>query len=543
MSLLEIQNLTIAHQNTPLVKGISFTLEKGKTTCIIGESGSGKSLTALAIMDLLPPTLALQADKLPHPKRGTEAGMIFQEPLTALNPVIPIGKQIEEMFTLHTKLDSNQRKKEVLTLLGKVKLPNPETIIHAYPTQLSGGQRQRVMIAMALALKPKLLIADEPTTALDITTQTEILKLLKELQQEMGMAILFITHDFNVVETIADHVLVMHQGEIVEEGNFKAIFKKPKQVYTKKLIAATPKLTLNKKPKKVTEPLLEVQGLGHQFTAHSKSAFTLFPQKKTVLKDVSFTLHKGETIGIVGESGCGKSTLSKCILHLYTPTSGKVTIHGSSLEKKPNVLGGMKFLFSKKRGNVERIKTYVRPAKVEENEKFAQIRRLVQMVFQDPFSSLNPRMRVGDSIAEGLRAHKMLPEDEIRPYVEELLQQCQLPIDSFDRYPHHFSGGQRQRICIARALAMKPQVIIADEAVSALDVSIQREILALLQTLKEQYGLSYLFISHDLRVISEIADKVFVMYQGKIVEQGTVKEVFTKAKHPYTQQLVSSVTA
>lgn len=518
MALLKIDNLNITHKNTPLVKNISLTVNAAKTTCIIGESGSGKTLTALSIMGLLPPTLTVNGNFCLNDKkidstqiknlRGNEVSMIFQEPLTALNPVISIGKQIEEVFILHTKFSKNERKKKVLSLLKKVCLPNPKTIINAYPSQLSGGQRQRVMIAMALALKPNLLIADEPTTALDVTTQAEILELLKNIQQEMGMAILFITHDFAVVKNIADNVLVMNNGEIVEQGTLKGIFNRPKQAYTKQLLAATPKLTTAKKIAiQKNEPLLEITNIHNSFTAHQKNIFSLFPKKVPVLKNVSFTLYKGETIGIVGESGCGKSTLSKCILNIHTPSSGVIAFNGEDIQKD-----------------------------------IPELRKHVQMVFQDPFSSLNPRMYIGDSIAEGVRAHNIFPEIKIRDYVESLLRQCGLPSDSFYRYPHNFSGGQRQRICIARALAMKPDIIIADEAVSALDVSIQKQILELLNDLKQKHNLSYIFISHDLRVISQISDKVLVMHKGKIVEHGTVHKVFTNPKHSYTKKLLSSVT-
>jgi peptide/nickel transport system ATP-binding protein len=501
MTLLHVKNLTISHQEKTLVKDISFEIEKGKTTCIIGESGSGKSLTALAIMGLLPPALTMHGDA-----RFEKASIIFQEPLTALNPVIRIGKQIEEVFIIRGGFSKKERREKVISLLKKVRLPNPENIINAYPSQISGGQRQRVMIAIALAMKPQLLIADEPTTALDVTTQKEILALLNAIQKETGMAILFITHDFTVAENIAENVLVMHQGKLVEQGKLKIIFKSPKQDYTKKLLEATPKLNTAKKPLKKTKPLLKVEKLSNTFTVHQKHALSLFPKKMLMLQNISFTLHQGETVGVVGESGCGKSTLSRCILDLYHPTEGKVIFEG-------------------------------------EQHDIAHRRRFIQMVFQDPFSSLNPRMVIGDSIAEGMRAHQLYPETEIRSRVETLLEQCYLPKNSFDKYPHHFSGGQRQRICIARALAMNPKIIIADEAVSALDVSIQKQVLELMEELKHQHNLSYLFISHDLRVISQISDKVLVMHKGEIVEHGSVNQIFTKPKHAYTKKLLSSATA
>ena len=507
--MLNIKNLNIFYNGNSLVNNISFDIHTSKTTCIIGESGSGKTLTALAIMDLLPKAIKMSAEFNFIDKNkyviGKDISMIFQEPLTSLNPVITIGKQMEEVFILHTNLSGQQRKKEVLRLLDKVCLPSPESIINAYPAQLSGGQRQRVMIAMALSLKPKLIIADEPTTALDITTQSEILKLLKDIQQEMGMAILFITHDFSVVENIADEVLVMNKGNIVESGNINNVFKHPKNDYTKKLISATPKLNTAKRPAiKNQEVLLEVKNIQHDFTAHSNNIFSLFPKKNPVLKNISFKLHKGETIGIVGESGSSKSTLVRCILNLYTPKSGEVFYKNKNIQ-----------------------------------ENISEFRKNIQMVFQDPFSSLNPRMTIGESIGEGLKAQNICSKLEVRKKVEELLEQCKLAKDSYFKYPHHFSGGQRQRICIARALALKPDIIIADEAVSALDVSIQKDILELLNDLKQIHNLSYLFISHDLRVVSQISDKVMVMHKGEIVENGTVNQVFCKPKHSYTKKLLA----
>ena len=525
MRVLDIQNLQVAAGEKPLVKGISLQVDAGKTLCLVGESGSGKSLTAYSIMGLLPGGLSITEGTLTFdgkdlrtltPRqyrslRGREMAMVFQEPLTALNPVMRVGEQVAEVFKIHTPLTHAQRYAAVLELFEKVQLDDAPRRYDAYPHELSGGQRQRVMIAMALALKPKLLIADEPTTALDVTVQGEILQLIKNLQSEMNMAVLFITHDFGVVEKIADSVAVMEHGKLVEQGSVAEVVRKPKQAYTQKLVAAMPRLVVDKPlpPPVKGEPLLQVEKLDMQFTLQNAGLFT---RKKTfqALKNINFTLHPGETLGVVGESGCGKSTLARCLIRLYQPNGGRVVFQGKAIQ-------GL-------RGKALRA-----------------MRRDMQMIFQDPFSSLNPRMKIGDSVAEGLRAHNIMPAAERRDFVAHLLEECGMPADSMHRYPHQFSGGQRQRICIARALALRPALVLADEAVSSLDVSVQAQILELMATLKQKYNLSYFFISHDLRVVSQVADRVLVMHKGQIVEQGAVRDVFGNPQHSYTQTLLRSI--
>ncbi len=494
--LLSVKNLNISFAEKQVVQDVSFELNQGETLCLVGESGSGKSLTSLSVMGLLPENATVKAaeilfedndltylsDRDIRPMRGREMAMIFQEPMTALNPVMTVGPQVAEVFQIHTKLSKKEIKQKVLTLFEKVKIPQPERRYDEYPFQLSGGQRQRVMIAMALALEPKLLIADEPTTALDVTVQGEILNLIKDLQAEMGMAVLFITHDFGVVHQMADHVLVMKDGQGVEFGTVQSVMKKPKHDYTKKLLAAMPDLAKGQKNVPEKQPLVEVNNLSG----------------------------KGETVGVVGESGCGKSTLSRCLIRLHDMDGGVIRINGEDT-------------------------THFKAKQLK------AMRREMQMVFQDPYSSLNPRMIVGKTIEEGLKAHGLMKAAERKTFVEGLLADVGLPKEAYHRYPHQFSGGQRQRIGIARALALRPSLIIADEAVSALDVSVQKQVLDLMQSLKDKYQLSYLFVSHDLRVISQISDRVLVMKDGQIVEQGTAYEIFNKPQHPYTQKLLASL--
>ena len=520
--VLDIQDLTISVSNQKLVDDVSLAIQAGKTLCLVGESGSGKTLTGLSVMGLLPKSMAVQAKELdfagqkiqdlsPRQQRklrGQEVSMIFQEPLSALNPVMKVGDQIAEVFMVHTKMSKPERFAKTIEMLQKVKLKDPERLYHAYPHQLSGGQRQRVMIAMALALSPKLLIADEPTTALDATVQGEILDLMKQLQREENTAILFITHDFGVVKQMADHVAVLEQGKIVEQGTTQQILTKPKKAYTKRLVAAAPTLNTKAKKKIAEDPLLTVEGLSKTYT----SGGGFGGPKRTIqaLNNASFTLHKGQTVGIVGESGSGKSTLVKCILQLEQPDAGSVILSDQQMV-------GLK------------------------GAKLKQAWRNIQMIFQDPFASLNPRRTVGESIAEGLTAHGIGTKQERMDKVKNLLQAVELEDKSIRRYPHQFSGGQRQRIGIARALALNPHVVVADEAVAALDVSIQKQVLELMEKLKQEHNLSYLFISHDLRVVSQIADWVIVMRNGKIVEQGPTHQVFTKPKQAYTQQLLNSL--
>lgn len=523
MPLLTVSNLAITAPGVPLVKSVSFSLNKGQTLAIVGESGSGKTLTALSVMGLLPPELKAKADKIEfngndlqsltsrqrRALRGKNMAMIFQEPATALNPVLTCGYQVEEAFIIHTNLSAKQRRAKVLELFDQVQLPNPERIFSAYPHQISGGQRQRVMIAMALAHKPDLLVADEPTTALDVTVQAEILKLVKALQKDMGMAMLWITHDFGVVKELADNVVVMQSGKVVETGTTKQVLSKPKQAYTKALLAAT--LSLSKKgPTRSgkAETILAAKNLSHTYAQNG----WLFKKAGThALQDVSFTLAQGRTLGVVGESGSGKSTLARVLTRLIEP-------------ERAGALHFLKQDFLKLKGNGLRA-----------------ARKNMQMVFQDPVTSLNPKMTVGDSVAEGVRAHNLMPEKQIAPYVAKLLKEVGLPENAAARYPHQFSGGQRQRIAIARALALQPQLIIADEPVSALDVSVQSQILKLLQAVQKERKTSFVFISHDLRVISHLADDVLVMHKGKVVESGPTAKIFKSPKHPYTKRLLAAV--
>lgn len=511
MNILQVKNLTIDVQQTPLVKGVSLHVDAGETLCLVGESGSGKTLTGLSVMGLLAPELAatfseitlagegLQLDDAAAMQRlrGKDMGMIFQEPMTALNPVMTVGAQVMEVLQTHTDLSKKAQLKLVLEWFEKVKLPDVERIFNSYPHQLSGGQRQRVMIAMALILKPKLLIADEPTTALDVTVQAEVLALIKQLQTDMGLAVLFVTHDFGVVQKIADRVAVMQLGEIVETGTVNAVLQKPKHAYTKKLLEAMPKLTTSKASVISGEPILSAAHLHKTF--YGKRAGFFKPRAEVVaLKDVSMALRAGEVLGVVGESGGGKSTLAKVLTGLEVADAG--TVSADNVKDKLGV------------------------------------------VFQDPFSSLNPRLTVGANIAEGLRAQGTLPKAEWADYIAGLLDECGLDGKAVSgRYPHQFSGGQRQRVCIARALALKPKIIIADEATSALDVSVQAQILDLMRSLQQKYALAFVFISHDLRVVSQFADRVLVMKDGAVVESGTVADVLGAPKEAYTQRLLAAV--
>ncbi len=560
--LLQVSNLSVRTPTKTLVESISLTLKKGETLAVVGESGSGKTLTALSIMGLLPEGLTSQADTLTftqHAKRETQnlntltprqrralrgksMAMIFQEPATALNPVLTCGYQIEEAFLIHSpKMSKKQRYARVLELLAQVQLPNPAAIFDAYPHQISGGQRQRVMIAMALAHGPDLLVADEPTTALDVTVQAEIIKLVKSLQAKLGMAMLWITHDFGVVKELADNVIVMQHGKVVEEGAARDVLTKPKAAYTKQLLAAT--LTLNTTPlpcpNKATSintasipakagirerrkneeaqssPLLQAQNLTHTYPSRGGWLF-----KKTghhALRNVSFTLNAGETLGVVGESGSGKSTLAKVLTRLIeTHHSTRNTQHPTLVFQGENLLT-------------------LKPAALR------LARKNMQMVFQDPVTSLNPKMTVGESILEGVAAHNTVPAHERPAYVAKLLKEVGLPDDAATRLPHQFSGGQRQRIAIAHTLALKPALVIADEPVSALDVSVQAQILKLLTKIQKEHNTAFVFISHDLRVISHLAHNVLVMHNGEVVESGPTQTLFAKPKHPYTKKLLSAV--
>jgi peptide/nickel transport system ATP-binding protein len=507
------------------VQDIGLELHAGETVCVVGESGSGKSLTARAVMGLLPaPHVRVDKGeiifgdeditKVNYERlrglRGSEISMIFQEPMTALNPVMTIGDQIDEIFRYHVSMSARERAEKALSLLVDVNLPDPAKIIDAYPHELSGGQRQRSMIAMALALGPKILIADEPTTALDVTTQAQILQLIKDMQKRLDTGVLFITHDFGVVADIADRVVVMQDGKIVETGTAKQVLQTPTHPYTKSLIAAIPRLKPRKARSRATEAVLTTDGVCKSFGG-GISFFGLGRANREVkaVQNVQIELRRGETLGVVGESGSGKSTLARCVIRLIDSDEGKIKL-----------------------GDVD-------ITKLSRNE-LRPHRKRVQMVFQDPFASLNPRIRVGEIISQGPILQGVDQEDASkRTY--ELLDIVGLDRRSFDRFPHEFSGGQRQRIGIARALSLKPDILVADEPVSALDVSIQAQILELLDDIRAQMDLSMLFITHDLRVAAQVCDYVAVMQSGKIVEMGPTAELFANPKDAYTQSLLAAV--
>ena len=504
------------------VDRVSLTLEAGKILCVVGESGSGKSMSANAMMGLLPEgvrpvggrILMGGEDLLTYDEerfrtlRGLRVAMIFQEPMTALNPLMRVEDQIAEVFEAHGLLSPGERRARALALLEEVGLPDPPRAAVSYPFQLSGGQRQRVMIAMALALEPEVLIADEPTTALDVTTQAQILRLIRTLQTQRNMAVMFITHDFGVVAEIADHVAVMEKGCVVEEGPAAEVLGRPSHPYTQKLIAAIPGKA-EARAARVIEgaPVLAVEGLCKSY--HTGGRMFGKARRVDAVKNVGFTLARGETLGIVGESGSGKSSVGRCLVRLQDPDSGRVLLDGADM------------------------------AHLKGRDLHAA-RRRIQMIFQDPYASLNPRIRVGRTIADGPIAYG---EDEKSALAQacELLERVGLGASAASRFPHEFSGGQRQRIGIARALALKPQIIVADEAVSALDVSIQAQVLALLATLKAELGLSLVFITHDLRVAAQICDRVMVMQKGEVVELGPASQIFDAPQAAYTQSLIAAI--
>ncbi|MHA3976693.1 ABC transporter ATP-binding protein [Halovulum sp. GXIMD14794] len=515
--LLEVRNLTVdfhtARGTVHAVRDVSWHLDRGECLAILGESGSGKSVSASAVMNLIdcPPgeivsgeilfegrNLLTLSDEARRELNGKRIAMIFQDPMSHLNPVYTVGFQIAEMMTAHGVGGSDARAR-TLDLMRRVGIPEPEVKIDAYPHQFSGGQRQRLMIAMALALKPDILIADEPTTALDVTVQAQILALLEELQRETGMGLLLITHDLGVVAEVADRVVVMNSGEIVETGSAAEVYRTPRHPYTRKLIDAVPGSGEMAAPLDTgIKPILDVQGLTKEYGPF------------TALDNASLTVLPGETVAIVGESGSGKSTLAKTLLRLEEATSGAAYYEGKDLISMPP------------------------------KELFA-LRREIQMVFQDPTQSLNPRMSVGQIISEAFVIHPgILPKDRWDARVRELLQQVGLDPSHIHRYPHQFSGGQRQRIAIARALALEPKLIICDEAVSALDVSIQAQVIDLLNKLQKDLGLSYLFIAHDLPLVRDFAHRVVVMQGGRIVEQGPVRQIFDSPREPYTRALLAA---
>ncbi|WP_447044696.1 ABC transporter ATP-binding protein [Vreelandella sp. H-I2] len=508
----------------PILRGVSFDIQTGETLCLVGESGSGKSVSSLTAMGLLPKRslaatggrISLDGESLldATPKRlsalrGSRMAMIFQEPMTALNPVLSVGKQLDEVLACHTQASKAERHAQVLEALEQVHLPDIQRVFESFPHQLSGGQRQRIMIAMALLLKPRLLIADEPTTALDVTTQHQILKLIRELKQKHGTAVLFITHDMGVVVDIADRVCVMNQGEIVEQGSVHQVLSAPKEAYTQRLLAAVPSLTPRPpRAEQWNRQVLDVAELHKEFTPRRTLLSYLRPRRAGThaVNNVSFQLQQGRTLGIVGESGSGKSTLARCVMRLITPTGGTIRVSGQDI-------AGL------------------------HSRSLKPHRGRIQMVFQDPYRSLNPRLTIGQSLTEG-------PTNYGHSYkaalikAKELLELVGLPADAIDRFPHQFSGGQRQRIAIARALAMEPDVIVADEAVSALDVSVQTQVLALLEDLQKRLGVAVLFITHDLRVAAQICDDVLVMHRGQVVEYGPAQQVLGNPQATYTRQLI-----
>ncbi len=527
-SVLSIENLTVAlpsWSDRPLaVDDVSLSIKRNEILCVVGESGSGKSVMAKAILGLLPAPhvrvtngrVQFEGRDLLHTSeddlrdvRGKNISMIFQEPMVALNPLMRVGKQINEIFQIHTDMTPEQRHQRVVDIFADVHLPEPDRIVSSYPHELSGGQRQRVMIAMALALEPSLIIADEPTTALDVTTEAQILKLLKELQEKHGTAVLFITHDFGVVAEIADRVVVMRYGQLIESGNTDDLLRAPQEDYTKALVAAVPSLTpRHAVSEQAPAPVLELRALQKTYGGRA-GVFGAKGREVKAVREVSLDVPKGRSLALVGESGSGKSTLARCIVGLEQPDGGEILLDGE------NIAG-----LSRK--------------------QLMPYRHLVQMVFQDPFASLNPRHRIGDIIALGPKL-RGVPHTRAINKARELLGLVGLQADAVDRYPHEFSGGQRQRIGIARALAVEPKLILADEPVSALDVSVQRQVLELLDELRQSLHLSMLFITHDLRVAAHVCDDVAVMRRGEIVERGSTADIFANPVHEYTQQLLDSV--
>lgn len=551
------------------MNNISFEVNRGEIVAIVGESGSGKSVTALSILQLLPrktvryPTgeilfsfdgnsvtdiLSCNEDAL-RSIRGNQAAMIFQEPMTSLNPVFTCGNQVMEAIQLHQHLKSSEAKQKTIALFEKVKLPHPDQLFHRYPHQLSGGQKQRVMIAMAMSCEPSLLICDEPTTALDVTVQKNILQLLKELQQTTQMGIIFITHDLGVVAEIADRAIVMYKGTIVEAGDIKSIFQQPQHPYTKSLLACRPVLHPQGKRLPVVSDFMnegdEVQShktklalpgntvvvppTQHIYNPQDNNKILLsaqdlsvwFPVKKNIIGKpleyikavdaVSFDVYEGETLGLVGESGCGKTTLGRALLRLIEPTSGRIFYKGIELTAKKST-------------------------------ELKHLRKEIQIVFQDPYSSLNPRLTIGEALAEPMKVHGIINNSKQRQdKVVELLEKVNMKAEHLLRYPHEFSGGQRQRIVIARALALNPSFIVCDESVSALDVSVQAQVLNLLNDLKREFGFTIIFISHDLSVVRYISHRIMVMNKGKIEELGDAEQVYHHPHQPYTQQLLASI--
>ena len=571
-NVLEVQGLTVrfdtSERSVVAVKDLGFHVRAGEVLAIVGESGSGKSVTSLSVMRLIEHgggtiasgkisftrrnggklDLAKAADSVMRTIRGGEISMIFQEPMTSLNPVFSVGTQVAEAVMLHQGLSHAEAEAEALRMLELVRIPEAKQILKRYPHQLSGGMRQRVMIAMALSCKPSLLIADEPTTALDVTIQAQILQLIRQLQEEMGMAVIFITHDMGVVAEVADRVLVMYHGEAVEEGTCEQIFHNPRHPYTQALLAAVPRLgsmrgtdepapfpllritdpeaeqlgtaDMDETPVDMPEPAASAPSVSDGPVLSVDNLITRFDvetgfwgkvkRRVHAVEQVSFNLYPGETLGLVGESGCGKSTIGRSLIGLETPRSGSIVFNGQEL-------------------------TQVSGSQLQ------KLRRNIQYVFQDPYAALDPRLTVGFSIMEPLLIHKVCSRQEAERRVGELLERVDLDPAMAVRYPHEFSGGQRQRVCIARALAMNPEIIIADESVSALDVSVRAQIINLLLALQKEFRIAFLFISHDMAVIERVCHRVAVMYLGQIVELGSRRDVFENPLHPYTKRLMSAV--
>ncbi|NNC49607.1 MAG: ABC transporter ATP-binding protein [Flaviramulus sp.] len=551
-SILKIENLSISFGNNKVINNISYALNKNEILGIVGESGSGKSVSSLAILGLLPKTISkinqgaiiYNGNDLTQftPKefqkiRGSKIAMIFQEPMSSLNPSMTCGKQVQEILLQHTSLKKKEAQIETTTLFEKVKLPDVKVTYNKYPHEISGGQKQRVMIAMAIACKPDILIADEPTTALDATVQKDIIKLLKELQAETKMSIIFITHDLALISEIADRVLVMYKGQIVEENSVLNIFKNPQHNYTKALINSRPTLTARLKTLPTIQdflggviakeiitdkqreqkhdilyskpPILEVINVEKEYL--SKSGIFTKAQSFKAVDNVSFKLYKGETLGLVGESGCGKSTLGNAILQLDKATSGKILYNGIDITK------------------------------LSKNE-IRKLRKDIQIIFQDPYSSLNPRIAVGEAIMEPMKVHKLYSsETERKEKVIDILNKVGLSEDYYNRYPHEFSGGQRQRIGIARTIALQPKLIVCDESVSALDISVQAQVLNLLNELKETFEFTYIFISHDLAVVKYMSDQLLVMNKGKIEELDDADVIYNHPKKEYTKKLIHAI--
>jgi peptide/nickel transport system ATP-binding protein len=561
LPLLRINDLSIDFVSesgiTAALKNISLSVNRSEILAIVGESGSGKSVTALSILQLLAGTAKFTSGeiifsedgkneidliRLPNKElqkiRGNKIAMIFQEPMTSLNPVFTCGNQVAESIQLHKKISTGEAKKQAIEWFRKVKLPEPEKVYSKYPHQLSGGQKQRVMIAMAICCKPSLLICDEPTTALDVTVQKNILQLIKELQEEQKMGVIFITHDLGVVSEIADKIAVMYKGKIVETNSRKEIFDTPQHPYTKGLLACRPLfhkkgerlpvvsdfLEERKTEIKSSDEKQEIRNIKNdkpETLLRVKNLSVWFPVKKNLLgrslsftkavNDVSFEVIKGETLGLVGESGCGKTTLGRTLLRLIEPTEGEIIYNGIDLTKKTS-------------------------------DEIISLRKDIQLVFQDPYSSLNPRLTIGSAITEPLKVHGQYKNEKQRKEkAVDLLEKVNLDSKHFHRYPHEFSGGQRQRIVIARALALNPSFIICDEPVSALDVSVQAQVLNLLNDIKKEFGFTTIFISHDLAVVRYISDRIMVMHKGKIVEQGVANEVYYHPKNEYTKNLIDSI--